>query len=241
MEDQLKIQTTQNVAIQYEIASIGDRLLAYLLDMLLVVVYALFIIFVIAPLELLPDGAYWFIYVLPIFLYDLLFEIFMNGQTPGKQVRDIKVALLDGTQPTLGAYLLRWLLRPLDFWLTYGSAALITILWRGTGQRLGDLAAGTTVIKLKQRVSLADTILTSVEDDYQVVFPQVDQLSDGDIEIIKEVLKNVNHLTDSKLRRTLVQRTRRSLESKMGIEAGMAAELFLETVLKDYSFVRGRV
>lgn len=241
MEDQLKIQTTQNVAIQYEIASIGDRLLAYLLDMLLVVVYALFIIFVIAPLELLPDGAYWFIYVLPIFLYDLLFEIFMNGQTPGKQVRDIKVALLDGTQPTLGAYLLRWLLRPLDFWLTYGSAALITILWRGTGQRLGDLAAGTTVIKLKQRVSLADTILTSVEDDYQVVFPQVDQLSDGDIEIIKEVLKNVNHLTDSKLRRTLVQRTRRSLESKMGIEAGMAAELFLETVVKDYSFVKGRV
>ncbi|MCB0292299.1 MAG: RDD family protein, partial [Calditrichaeota bacterium] len=63
MEDQLKIHTTQNVAIQYEIASIGDRLLAYLIDMLLVVVYALFIIFVIAPLELLPDGAYMFIYV----------------------------------------------------------------------------------------------------------------------------------------------------------------------------------
>ncbi|MCB9090801.1 MAG: RDD family protein [Calditrichae bacterium] len=241
MEDQLKIHTTQNVAIQYEIASIGDRLLAYLIDMLLVVVYALFIIFVIAPLELLPDGAYMFIYVLPIFLYDLLFEIFMNGQTPGKRVRDIKVALLDGTQPTLGAYLLRWLLRPIDFWLTYGSAALITILWRGTGQRLGDIAAGTSVIKLKQRVSLADTILTVVEDDYRVVFHQVAQLSDGDIEIVKEVLKNITQMSDFKLRRTLIQRTRRSLENKMGIEAGMAAELFLETVLKDYSYVRGRV
>ncbi len=241
--ENIRIETAQNVAIDYEIASIGDRLLAYMVDALIVLALAIFL-GTLSAMSIFPDS--WGRYALFLFLgvawlYDLVFEVFMDGQTPGKRSRAIKVVKVDGTQPGIGSYFLRWIIRPIDITLTYGCVAIIAILWNEKGQRVGDIAAGTTVVKLKQRVDLKDTIFTRVEDDYVVKIPQVDKLTDKDIAIIKDVLNSYDSIVDRKLRRKLVDKAKENVQAKIGIRSDIPALEFLSVILKDYNVVQGKL
>ena len=115
--DNIKIQTTQNVDIEYELASIGDRILATLLDYLFFFGYILLVFLFIALIGSDIEDNLWLLVVLflPILLYDLLCEMFFQGKSFGKMIMKIKVVKLDGTQAGFGAYLLRWLLLRLVF------------------------------------------------------------------------------------------------------------------------------
>jgi len=239
--NQIKIQTTQNVLIGYEIGSIADRLIAALIDWLVILAYAFLVTLILMPLNIIPGSVLGWSITFLIFFYDITFELLLNGQSIGKRARNLKVAKLDGSQPSLGNYLLRWLFRPVDIGITAGAIAIVTILWNGKGQRSGDILAGTTVIKLSQRVSLADTIFTNINDDYQVIFPQANKLSTDDIVIIKEVLNTYEKLETPKLRRSLLRKTQEKIIGKMGIETTMAPADFLQTVLKDYNAITGQL
>ncbi|HLC82856.1 MAG TPA: RDD family protein, partial [Bacteroidia bacterium] len=144
--DNIKIQTTQNVDIEYELASIGDRILATLLDYLFFFGYTLLVFLFFGLLNSDLEDYLWLLVLcfLPILLYDLLCETFFQGKSFGKMIMKIKVVKLDGTQAGFGAYLLRWLLRIIDTRIFSGGIALIAILANGKGQRIGDMAAGTT-------------------------------------------------------------------------------------------------
>lgn len=231
--DNIKIQTTQNVDIEYELASIGDRILATLLDYLFFIAYALLwgVIAVFSRSEMFESIAVVVIIALPIFLYDLLCELFFQGKSFGKMIMKIKVVKLDGTQATFGAYLLRWLLRIIDTRLFSGGVALIAILANGKGQRVGDMAAGTTVIKMKQKVTINDTILNKVKPSYTIVYPEVARLSDTDIAIIKEVMQVSLRTGNFQAIERLAAKTKQA----MGITVNLPHAQFLSTVVQDYS------
>lgn len=232
----VRIDTTQNVAIDYEIASLGERILAYLVDLLVFVAYAItwsIIITGIIDYISFTDALIWVI-ALPLFFYDLLCEIIMNGQSFGKKAMKIKVVKLDGSQPTLGSYLLRWLLRLIEGgFFCYGAVAMLVYLLNGKGQRLGDIAAGTTVIKLKPRVALTE--VTTSHDLHATYFPQYPQashLSDRDAAIIKDLLaasireRNMSMLTALSAR----------VQGLLDIKEVADPEEFLKTVLKDFTY-----
>lgn len=230
--DQINIQTTQNVDINYELASIGDRILATLLDYVFFLAYVLLVVLVGSFIAaLLESTAIIVLLLLPLFLYDLLCEVFLNGRSFGKMIMKIKVVKIDGTQPSFGAYLLRWLLRIIDTKIFNGAIAIIVIFLNGKGQRIGDIAAGTTVIKLKQKVTLNDTILTKNKPDYQLVFPEVSKLSDQDIAIIKEVIQASIKSNNLAAIEKLAQKTK----AAMGITTNLPNAQFLTTVIQDYS------
>ncbi len=235
--DNIRIQTSQNVDIEYELASIGDRILATLLDYLFFIAYFLLILLIITL-----TGKHWqwiesfaivSLLILPILLYDLVCEIFFQGKSFGKMIMKIKVVKLNGTQANFGAYLLRWLLRIIDMRILGGAIALITILINGKGQRIGDIAAGTTVIKMKQKVQLSDTILNKAEPNYTVVFPQAVRLSDNDISIIKEVMQVCIRSNNYEAMERLVLKTKATME----ITTHLPDIQFLSTVLQDYSYL----
>jgi len=231
--DNIKIQTTQNVDIEYELASIGDRILATLLDYLFFFAYFLVIMmFGMFAGSVLKDNI-WLIIImcLPILLYDLLCEMFFQGKSFGKMIMKIKVVKLDGTQAGFGAYLLRWLLRIIDTRLFSGGVALIAILANGKGQRIGDMAAGTTVIKMKQKVTINDTILNKVKPTYTIVFNEVSKLSDADIAIIKEVMQVALRTGNQQAIDKLAGKTKET----MGITTNLPHTQFLATVVQDYS------
>lgn len=233
--DNISIHTTQNVDIEYQLASIGDRILATLLDYLFFLAYFLLILLVAAltTWEIFDSMAIVSILVLPILFYDLICEVIFQGKSFGKMIMKIKVVMLDGTQANFGAYLLRWLLRIIDMRLFGGALALIAILINGKGQRIGDMAAGTTVIKMKQKVQLSDTIFNKLKPDYSLVFPEVSRLTDNDVAIIKEVMQVCVRSNNFEAIDKLVLKTK----ATMGVTSDLPHSQFLSTVIQDYNYL----
>ncbi|MCB0780117.1 MAG: RDD family protein, partial [Flavobacteriales bacterium] len=147
--EHVRIETAQNVVVDHEVAPLGDRIVAYLLDTLVLVAWVILMFMLMAMIEPDDDGVLFLVMmamiIFPFLFYHLVMELSLNGQSIGKRVRKIKVSRLDGGRPSFGQYLLRWVLRPIDSFYYIG---LVVILINGRGQRLGDLAAGTTIVSL---------------------------------------------------------------------------------------------
>lgn len=244
--DRINIQTAQNIDIQYEIASVGDRLLAALLDMLLLIAYYVAMALILSFLEDtflvdMPLFLHILIYSLLPILYPLLMETLWDGQTVGKRQMNIRVARLDGAPPAFSNYFMRWLLRFVD--AGFFLIGVFVMLFTEKAQRLGDLAAGTIVIKLKSRVTLNDTIYVDLRKDYTPTFPQVERLSDADMEVLKDVLKAMSKPEVSHVILTTAAQAKTIFERKMGIVPvlDMSPRQFLTTVIEDYNYYKGVV
>lgn len=234
---QVHVRTTQNVFIHYPVASVGDRIVAHLLDLLIK------IIFVVAgsAIYINSDMKIIWVWILtlaaPWLFYNLLFEIFMNGQSPGKHAMDIKVLRLDGTPASLGDYLLRWIFGFVDLYIFSGLIAVLVVIIGGKGQRLGDLVAGTTVVKLIQESTItASEIFVPRDADYVPAFPQVVQLTDHDIELVQRALE-VNR--DQGNIQPVMAVTEK-IKSLIGIQTDLPPVKFLYTIIKDFQHLTAR-
>jgi len=240
----IEIQTAQNVNIEYPVASVGDRVVAAIIDQVIMVGYIIAMIFLYIWILNITEGssmyfpvAYFVIWFLPVFFYQLLCETFLNGQSFGKKLMKMRVVKLDGSQAGIGSYFLRWILAPIDIYFTYGSVGLVTMIVNGKGQRLGDLAAHTTVVKLKAEAKLEDTILKTTPVNYDVKFPQVNLLSDKDISLVKEVLDMNYKKPDVEVYTRIINKTKDAIEKKIGVNTDLHPLTFLDTVLKDYNYL----
>jgi hypothetical protein len=168
----------------------------------------------------------------PWLFYSLMFEIFMNGQTPGKRVMKIQVVRLDGTPATIGDYLFRWIFAFVDFYILSGAVALVIIALGGKGQRLGDIVAGTTVVKLiEQKEITAKDVFVTAEEAYSPTFYQVTQLTEKDIELIQRALE-VNRDQGNTQPVMLITE---KIKSTLGIQTDLPPVKFLYTVIKDFN------
>ena len=145
------ITTGQYVRIQPTVASVGDRIFAQIIDWCVLLAYLTLMIWISASLGITNEWFMIIAFTFPPLFYTLLCEIFNNGRSLGKMAMKMRVVKLDGSSPTLGAYLMRWLLYLVDGPLTSFIGLLVIVLSRNN-QRLGDMAAGTVVIK-KQKYS----------------------------------------------------------------------------------------
>lgn len=232
--DNFQIETAQNVSIQQNVAHLSTRIGSFLIDTLIIAAYVIAIFYITSALSL-SGGNQWavmMLFGLPVFFYYLFFEAFWNGQTPGKRLNQIRVVKIDGSKPTFGSYLIRWMLRVIDISLASGSVALLTILLNGKGQRLGDLAAGTTVISEKNRITIQDTLISDLPDDYKPTFPQVTRLSDSDIQTIKQLYKKYKLTGNDKLSLKLYLKIIEITE----INTTLDHDVLVKTVIDDYNY-----
>lgn len=239
----ITITTTQNIELEYELASLGERIVARILDGLVGVGYMI-LIFAFLGFGDLDDTIsrnIWILLILiqPIIFYDLLCEIIFNGQSAGKRVMGIKVISLNGNQATLGQYLIRWLFRFVDFSLSGSLVALIMVAATEKHQRLGDLVAGTTLVKTTPRSSLRQTLyMPTVETSYTVTYPEVIQLTDGDIQLVKEVLNSVQKSGNT----MLALQAKNKIEQVLHITSKHYEPMvFLHTVLSDYNHLASKL
>lgn len=229
----LHIDTAQNVRLEYEVASVGERLLAVFIDFVILAGYSFAMSLVTDALDLDGMVPFFLLFLLPWTFYHLACEQFMDGQSIGKRLRRIKVVRRDGREPGIGAYLLRWVLRPVD---SFYGIGIVVILVNGKGQRLGDLAAGTTVVGLKQRVRLEETLLVNVAPDHVVRFPRASDLSDGQARFIKDVLQR----TAGPERVRIISELAYKVRTTIGVDGAMGDEEFLRAVIADHTFLTGR-
>jgi uncharacterized RDD family membrane protein YckC len=192
----------------------------------------------------------------PYILYHFACELFFNGQSLGKMLMRIKVVSMNGQSATVSQYLLRWLLRFIDFGLVWGlifmasgSTFMGMVLIIGCigsfvlfvsstyNQRIGDFAAGTTVVLKRLPYKLSDTIFQEFDtSSYIVTFPDVMRLSDKDINIVDNIVKQHHKSTIDKYVETVASK----IKTVLNIETSMPDDMFLETLLRDYNYLSRR-
>ena len=237
--ESINILTGQNVTIQYEPANLIRRMSALLLDYLFIGLYIFVLVYAYSELihpNTLDDSTLFIlgtILSLPIMCYHFIFESTMGGQTPGKIIAKIKVTKVDGSTPQLVDYFLRWILLLVDMF-PFGGLGALFILFSENHQRIGDLAAGTTVVRTESisPISLEDHFY-EFADDYQPTFKEVNLLSDGQILFISNLLqdpKNRNVIDYSAIELAA------KIKNKLNIRSNMDDVLFLETIVRDYNY-----
>ena len=110
------IITGQYVRIQPTVASVGDRIFAQLIDWGVLLAYIALLTWFVVETNI-SGWVVATLYLFPLLFYTLICEVLNQGQTLGKMVLNIRVVKMDGSMPTLGAYLMRWML-----WLIDGPA-----------------------------------------------------------------------------------------------------------------------
>jgi uncharacterized RDD family membrane protein YckC len=240
MNKTIEITTTQNVTIEYELAPLRERMLAWLLDLVIVVLgYILLYQFISLLFGGIADGAIAF-FLLPLLayvLYNIFFEIWNGGQTPGKMVLNTKVVRLDGKDPEWSDVVLRALLQLADSLFSAGVVGVLLIKTTSKSQRFGDMAAHTTVIRLyasQFAYRLEDILNISSLDNYQPVFPEVRRLTERDMIFIKNVLSRRQRYANQ-AHDEVVEDLVTHLMPLIGVEQRPANRLeFLKTLLRDY-------
>ena len=254
----IQIGTAFNIDLEFEIAEFHKRLLAYIID------FALLLIFLFSMKYVLYNeflfhldesvGMDILIISLPMLLYSLLTELWFNGQTLGKKIMAIRVISLEGGEPTFGQFLLRWITRffewPFFFgYIAYstanvmvyvfvtgmlGIAVVIIISVANKNQRLGDMIAGTVVVNTKSALTLADTVFMQIDKtDYKPMFPEVMRLSDRDINTIKGVLIQAGKRNNY----DMCNRVSMKIKEVLQIHSDMHVDQFLEKLLADYNYL----
>ncbi|WP_312075297.1 RDD family protein [Chryseobacterium sp.] len=245
---QIAINTSQNVNINFNISNIGERFLAFLIDNVIMFAYlflAYYFFLDVLNLERylmgMDNWSQAAIYIsigFPASIYPLVCESLMEGQTFGKKVMKIKVVKIDGYQASFGDYLIRWVFRIIDFTFLC-IVGLISAIVTKDNQRLGDIAAGTTVISLKNKINISHTILEKLHDDYIPTFPQVIALSDNDMRIIKDNYLKALKIDD----RQIISKLSDKIKSILKLEIDptkMTERQFIGVVIKDYNYYTGR-
>lgn len=243
MSDIARINTTQNVVIDYEVASAGERVLARMLDLVLFGAYAFIAILIVSQVvsnlswERMQKVApvLYILIPLPVMTYTLWCESIFNGRSFGKMILGLKVVKSDGTPAGLGDFAFRWITRPLEG--EYGiftALALPVAIISNKSQRIGDIIAGTIVIRTKTRASIRSTILSQINPTYRVVFPQVAVFSDKDMNIIRNIMLQAYSTGNYPLLERLGQKVRQTMNVYPDPQQLPTAQ-FLNIVLADYA------
>src|SRR5947209_15917008 len=195
--------TNFNIELEFIAAPFHRRLLAWLIDLIILILYSLLAArFLTWFVKVVNEGAGWAVFmilILPFLTYHLICEVTMNGQSIGKKIMGLQVVNENGGQPSIGQYVIRWLIRTSDYMLIviilYAPRAAQTgdvdFLWKlaiaigllitdiilvnssKKSQRLGDMLAHTLLIRQIQNLTIEDTVFQQVAQNYIPSFPQV--------------------------------------------------------------------
>ena len=230
----IDITTTQKVTIEYELAALRDRIIANLMDQLILIVGLLVI-------SLLLYGAFGefviLLLIIPIYVfYTPVSEILLDGQTLGKRIVGIKVVKLTGSEPSNMDYLIRWVFRMVDVYLSAGIISAMLVSSSPKAQRLGGIASNTILIKVKfnARFRLSDIEKISSLENYEPQYVEVKRLNEEDMLLIKSVITRVtryNNLAHQQLLQELVDNLTHQLELNTKPRNNVE---FLKTLIRDY-------
>ena len=266
----VRVATNFNIDIEFTAPPFYRRLFAWVIDIVVLIFYVV----VASNLKDWIDDqlgyndsartikmAVSMLLILPFILYHVVLEATMNGQSIGKKIMGIKVVSENGARPSLGQFIIRWLIRTSDYMLlmiifvmvilrSYGlvlspeiyaalalaiALLIIDLILVNTRkqQRLGDILAHTVLINTKQRERITDTVFLEVADTYVPKFPQIMQLSDRDMNALKGIIDTSIKHKDFHMAAMAAEK----IKSHLKIDTNLEPLEFLEILLKDYNYL----
>ena len=177
MDRTLRVRTPESIAFSYELAGLGSRFLAVSIDIALQILVVIGIVWALAysyshlphsmvraasrPTKIEESLAYAFIAAI-IFLiffgYFIIFESFWNGQTPGKRLMGLRVVRDGGYPADFASIAIRNLIRVGEMTAGLYAISAIVALLSPENKRLGDMAAGTLVVRDARAAKLASLL-----------------------------------------------------------------------------------
>lgn len=259
--DQLNIETPELVSIEMPLAGIGSRFIALLIDTLIWL--AAILLVALLSWMLVPGitafsklSAQWAValYVFLLFLlnwgYFTLFEAFWNGRTPGKRVARIRVIQQSGRAIGLFESMARNFVRYVDQIPFFYAVGVIAVFATRQHQRLGDLAAGTLVVRDREQETplwgeSATRIFTAPVFSQGTAIPEphaafsldpsgIAKLSSADLEVLEGFFARRLDLS-METRAAIAQRLANAIQAKSGLETppGASVETFLEATARE--------
>jgi uncharacterized RDD family membrane protein YckC len=263
--DQLNIETPELVAIEMPLAGIGSRFIALLIDTLIwgagLLVLGILAWLFRPAMQAFSNLSYqWTVAIVTLIMFLLnwgyftLFEAFWNGRTPGKHVAKIRVIQRSGRPIGIFESMARNFVRYVDQIPFFYAVGVITMFVTRQHQRLGDLAAGTLVVRDREQESPlwgetgARTFTAAVFSPSSAIGPAtpeprlslslpatgVARLSSSDLEVLEGFFSRRLDLPIS-TREALAQRIAAAIQAKSGLELppGVSVETFLEAAARD--------
>ncbi|MBI35232.1 MAG: RDD family protein [Flavobacteriales bacterium] len=239
----ISINTTQNVAIDYELAGLMERLLAFLLDTVILVAYIYVIGWTLALGNTFRDSNDIVLFIVIVFIifppvigYHLICEAFWNGQSIGKKALGIKVMKCNGQQMDIGDYGKRWMFRLVDILFSCGSVAVITIMSNDYNQRLGDIVGDTCVVKTNPRnqMSIVDVLKIKTQENYEPKYEGVVRFTEEDMLLLKNTLDRAKTNPNKHYKKLLALLTEKICKELDIKKVPKKRTKFLKTILNDY-------
>jgi uncharacterized RDD family membrane protein YckC len=248
----VKLDTGFNIEVEFGVAAFFKRFVAWLIDVLACWLLTKAMASMLGIESFFVWTNTWnltgLLASLPVLFYHLVSELTLNGRSLGKIAMKCRVVTEDGGQPNVGQYLIRWVFRIIDlpYWIPIAAAigampwwtvpllfsGVLSVMVTSKSQRLGDIVAGTILIDTSNKASWEDTVFTELSNDYKPRYPQVMQLTDRDINTLKNIIETVRKKNDHEMARRIAER----IQSKVNIESDQYALEFLETLLTDYNY-----
>jgi uncharacterized RDD family membrane protein YckC len=262
----IKVATNFNIDIEMPVAPFHKRLAAWIIDVVVLLLYVYFtskfISYLSGSASFLPgEGENVMVVVLiviPVFTYHLICEVLTNGRSIGKRIMNLRVVTETGSRPGLSQFLIRWFIRTSDY------MAIVIILYAPTAIRqdplffwkmsaafillIIDLVLVNTTIK-NQRLGdiLAHTMLISTQQTGAFADTIYLEVREDHVPLYPEVMKlsdqNINTLKEiiSAIRKQndydLAERTAEKIKNHLQITTTLPAAEFLERLLKDYNYI----
>lgn len=237
----IDVVTTQKVTIQYDTAGFLWRFVAWMIDMTMIFILFMIAIYILFSGDFLRQSETIKTIVIGMlisiqYFYTLFMEVWTNGQSIGKKIVGIAVIKLNGNALEMNDYLIRWAYRAIDFGFSVYSIGTISILMSEKNQRLGDMIANTTVVKLKPErvVTLEDLQNLPDKEDYTPAFPLVIRYNDEEMLALKNLLLRYQQYK-SPVYRELLTHAVEELKEQLQVEQTKLDDIqFLKAVISEY-------
>lgn len=231
MDRTLEVRTPESIAFSYELAGVGSRFLAVAIDLTIQVALVLLLAWGASAAHVrYPSGAGRFAYniwvgslVALVFLifygYFIFFETLWNGQTPGKRMLGIRVVRDGGYPVDFMASLIRNLIRVGEMLLGFYAISAVVAVLSPLNKRIGDLAAGTVVIR-ESRMESPEKMLREVTEP---VYAATAYVSGEERALIRRFLERREDLVPQR-RATLAHQLAERVRPRVGADLQCLAD-----------------
>jgi uncharacterized RDD family membrane protein YckC len=235
-EDRISVATPEGVTLEVTLAGVGSRFAAGVIDQLLrwALLLALVILMGVAggATDALDGGFAVAGLVVAVFLvqfaYDVLFETLASGRTPGKRWTGLRVVKAGGAPVGFVASALRNLLRIVDALPGFYLVGILSVMFTKNNQRLGDLAAGTIVVRERRQSTALPPVATTPAPADDTGLYDVSAISAEDLATVRRFLERRSTLAPDARERLAYEMATRLGPKVAGPPRKWEPEAFLE-------------
>jgi uncharacterized RDD family membrane protein YckC len=247
--DRYIVDTPENIEFGYDVAGIGARFLAALVDssIFTAIMYIIFRLLINSDIGSSAFKTFLIGSTLLQCAYYIAFERFWNGQTPGKRLLGIRVVQEAGRPVTLIASVIRNFIRLIDFFPVFYGTGILAMFIDKRARRVGDLAAGTLVVRDRQRVTLesllsgtrSGSVANALAGNAKSLLPNIEALRPQDMALVQDFLLRRSTLPPDR-RSRIASQLAYALFGRLGYSVPGDAELFLQQASDQYVIIQGQ-